>query len=147
MYLKIPLILVIGNLKSAFLAIKSDKKANLSLSVLLNQDYLQSSESSNPPEAISLLTYAVGDPESSLFRFFGQKSVKKANFPPFESLNQAYILSSELSNPPKTIPLLTCTFEGSKSSLFHFLVIKLVKKVNFPLPVLWRPRALIIPLF
>ena len=72
---QIPLILVIDNLKSAFLAIKSDKKANLSLSVLLNQDYLQSSESFNPPEAISLLTCAVGDSESSLFRFFGYESL------------------------------------------------------------------------
>ena len=132
MYLKIPLILVIGNLKSAFLAIKSDKKANLSLSALLNQDYLQSSESSNSPEAISLLTYAVGDPESSLFRFFGQKSVKKANFPPFESLNQAYILSSELSNPPKAIPLLTCAFGDPESSLFRFFGQKICQKSEFP---------------
>ena len=83
MYLKIPLILVIGNLKSAFLAIKSDKKANLSLSVLLNQDYLQSSESSNPPEAISLLTFAFGDPDPPLFRFFGQKIGQKSEFPSF----------------------------------------------------------------
>ena len=83
MYLKIPLILVIGNLKSAFLAIKLVKKANLSLSVLLNQDYLQSSESFHLPEAVLLLTCAVGDPESSLFRFFGQKIGQKSEFPSF----------------------------------------------------------------
>jgi len=41
-----------------FLTIKSVKKANFLLSELLNQVYLLSSESHNPPEAISLLTCA-----------------------------------------------------------------------------------------
>jgi hypothetical protein len=48
------------------------------------------------------------------------KSVKKVIFPPFEPLNQVYLLSSELSDPSEAIALLTCTFGDSEPSLFRF---------------------------
>jgi len=68
---------------SAFLAIKSYKKANFPPLELLNQVCLQFSESSNLYEAISLLTCAVGDSEPSLFRFFHHKISQKSELPSF----------------------------------------------------------------
>jgi len=118
---------------SAFLVIKSVKKANFSSFEPLNQPYLLSSELSDPSEAIPLLTCAFGDSEPHYSAFLVIKSVKKANFPPFEPLNQAYLLSSELSDPYEAIPSLTCAFGDSEPHYSAFLVIKSVKKAIFPL--------------
>ena len=60
------------------------------------------------------------------------KSVKKANFPPFEPLNQVYLLSSELCDPSEAIPLLTSAFGDSEPSLFHFFGHKIGQKGEFP---------------
>jgi len=117
---------------SAFLAIKSVKKPNFHPLELLNQVYLQSSESSNLLEAISLLTYAVGDSEPSLFRFLAIKSVKKTNFTFFELLDQVYLLSSESSNLPEAVSLLICAFGVSEPSLFRIFGHIIGQKGEFP---------------
>ena len=115
---------------SAFLVKKSVKKANFPPFQSLNQAYILSSELSDLPKAIPLLTCAFGIPHYSAFLVI--KSVKKSNFPLFESLNQAYILSSELSNPPEAIPLLTCAFGDPDPPLFRYFGHKIGQKSEFP---------------
>src|SRR5882672_4306653 len=108
------------------------KKANFPPFEVLDQVYLLSCELINLPEAISLLNCVVGVSEPSLIRFLAIKSVKKANFPPFEVLDQVHLLSCELTNLPEAIPLLKCVVGVSEPSLIRFLAIKSVKKANFP---------------
>ena len=57
------------------------------------------------------------------------KSVKNANFPPFEPLNQVYLPSSELCDPSEAIQLLTCALETQSP---HYSALKLVKKAISP---------------
>jgi len=64
--------------------------------------------------------------------FLTIKSVTKANFPRFELLNQVYLLSSESSNPPEAISLLTCAFGDSYPLLFHFVDHEISQKGEFP---------------
>jgi|ERR1700676_234616 len=125
---QIPLILVIGNLKFAFLAIKSVKKVDFSLPVLLNTYHLPPGELSILFNVIPLLTDAIGPSHSA---FLAIKSVKKANFPPFKLLDQIYLLSSKLSNLPKAIPLLTCAVGVSEPSLFRLFGHKIGQKGEF----------------
>ncbi len=129
----LPVLLECQNIHySAFLAIKSCKKANFPPLELLNQVCLQFSESSNLYEAISLLTCAVGDSEPSLFRFFDHKTSQKSEFPSLKLLNQVYLLSSESSNPPEAISLLTCAFGDSQPLLFRFFDHEIGQKGEFP---------------
>lgn len=106
---------------SAFLAIKSYKKANFPPLELLNQVCLQFSESSNLHEAISLLTCAVGDSEPSLFCFFDHKISQKSEFPSFWA-------SESGISPVKWV---------IQSTWSHFITYL----------CFWRLIALVIPLF
>ena len=117
---------------SAFLDLKSVKKAIFPPFEPLNQVYLLSGELSDPSEAILLLTCAFGDSEPPLFRFFGHKIGQKGDFPSFCLLDQVYFLSSELSDPSEAIPLLTCAFEDSEPPLFRSFGHKIGQKGEFP---------------
>ena len=117
---------------SAFLAIKSVKKANFPPFEVLDQVYLLSGELYSLSEAIPLLICVAGVSQPSLIRFLAIKLVKKAKFPPFEVLDQVHLLPCELTNLPEAIPLLKCVVGVSEPSLIRFLAIKSAKKVNFP---------------
>jgi len=78
-----------------FFAIKSTKKAISPPFEVLDQVHFLSGELSSLSEAIQLLICVAGVSEPSLFCFLAIKLAKKANFPPFELLDQVYLLSSE----------------------------------------------------
>ena len=114
-------ILDIGNLKSAFLAIKSGKKADFSLSVLLNPSYLPPCDLCTPSNVIFLLTCAIGVSKHSLFRIFGHKILQKGEFSSFGA--------SESGLSP-----VQWVIQSTWSHIITYLCC-------------WRLRALIIPLF
>src|SRR5882672_7777022 len=108
------------------------KKGNFPPFEVLNQVHLLPCELTNLPEALPLLKCVVGVSEPSLIRFLAIKSVKKANFPPFEVLDRVHLLPCELTNLPEAISLLNCVVGVSEPSLIRFLAIKSVKKAKFP---------------
>ena len=121
-------ILDIENLKSTFLAIKSGKKADPPLSVLLNPSYLPPCDLCTPSNVIFLLTCAIGVSKHSLFRIFGHKILQRWIFLLWSFWIRS--VSSSVSYPIDIKPYhyLPVLLETQSPHSSAFLTIKSVKK-------------------